>query len=68
VSGTKELASGRVWVPLVLVWAVIVILFFVLGSSGAGFGALIGGPAGALGSYLAIRFLRRRGVGNRQKD
>ena len=65
---TTDLRSWRIWLPLLLIWVVVVVLAFALGGSGAGSGALTGGPAGALGAYVAIRFLRRRGSMNRESD
>lgn len=49
------------WLVVVLIWAVLVVLAFTLGGSGAGSGAFAGGLAGTLGAYLAIRSMRRRG-------
>lgn len=65
MDGTKELNSWRVWLLVLLIYAVVVALFFVLAGSNAGFGALIGGAAGTLGAYLAISLMRRRGWGRR---
>ncbi|WP_324276877.1 LPXTG cell wall anchor domain-containing protein [Blastococcus brunescens] len=41
---------------------------FVLGDSDYGYGALIGGPAGLLGAFAAIYFLRRRRSVNGKPD
>lgn len=65
MSGTTGLNSWRVWLLWLVIYAVLVVLAFVLGGSNGGFGALIGGAAGTLGAYLTVRFMRRRGWGRR---
>jgi F0F1-type ATP synthase assembly protein I len=65
MTGTTGSSGRRGWGLALLVWAVLVVLFFVLGGSAAGYSAVIGGIAGALGGYVAIRLLRRRGFGRR---
>ena len=58
----------RVWISFLLIWAVVVVLFSIVGGSSAGVSALIGGLVGGIRALVAIRFLGRRAVGNRKHD
>ena len=61
VANSRALNTWRVWLLALLIWAVIVVLFFILGGSDYGFGALIGGAVGMLAAYLTMRLMLRRG-------
>lgn len=68
MKGQLALRNWRVWILLLTIWAVIVVVGFVLFGSDYGCGALIGGPAGLLGAFVAIHFHRRRGSANGKPD